>query len=53
VFLSYPYPNSILIRGGLPIMIGEDCIGAVGVSGRASEEDEEIARIGIAALSSE
>lgn len=49
-FVSYPYPNSILIWGGVPIIVNGDCVGAIGVSGRASNEDEEIARAGIAAL---
>ncbi len=53
VFLHYPYPDSILIRGGLPIMVGDECVGAVGVSGRASDEDELIAQVGIDALSTE
>ncbi len=50
VFLHYPYPDSMLIQGALPIMIGEDCVGAVGVSGRQSAEDEAIAAAGISAL---
>ena len=49
-FVSYPYPNSILIWGGVPIVVDGDCVGAIGVSGRASNEDESIARAGIAAL---
>ncbi len=53
VFLHYPYPDSILIQGGLPILVGDDCVGAVGVSGRASAEDEAIGRVGIAALATE
>jgi uncharacterized protein GlcG (DUF336 family) len=53
VFLHFPYPDSILITGGLPILVGEECVGAVGVSGRASAEDEAIARVGIAALAIE
>ena len=52
-FLHYPYPDSVLIQGALPILIGDDCVGAVGVSGRASAEDEGIARAGIAALGAE
>ena len=52
-FLHYPYPDSILIQGALPVMVGENCVGAVGVSGRASAEDEGIARVGIAALPAE
>jgi uncharacterized protein GlcG (DUF336 family) len=50
VFLHYPYPDSILITGGLPIVADGTCVGAVGVSGRASAEDEAIARVGILAI---
>ena len=38
------------IQGGVPIMTGGDCVGAVGVSGVQSHEDEQIANAGIAAL---
>ena len=38
------------VQGGMPIMAGSDCVGAVGVSGVQSHEDEQIANAGIAAL---
>ncbi|ETW92561.1 MAG: hypothetical protein ETSY1_43105 [Candidatus Entotheonella factor] len=38
-------------QGALPIMRGQAVIGAIGVSGAAAHEDEEIARAGIASLS--
>ena len=38
------------IQGGVPIMSGGECAGAVGVSGVQSHEDEQIASAGIAAL---
>ncbi len=38
------------VQGGLPIMVGGDCVGAVGVSGVQSHEDEQIAQAGIDAL---
>lgn len=38
------------VQGGLPIMIGNDCVGGVGVSGVQSHEDEQIAQAGIAAV---
>jgi glc operon protein GlcG len=38
------------IQGGVPIMVGAECVGAVGVSGVQSHEDEQIANAGIAAL---
>ena len=36
--------------GALPIKRGNELIGAIGVSGAASQEDEEIARAGLSAL---
>ncbi|HLG87178.1 MAG TPA: heme-binding protein [Alphaproteobacteria bacterium] len=38
------------LQGGLPIKIGDDCLGGVGVSGVQSHEDEQIAAAGISAL---
>lgn len=38
------------VQGGVPIMVGGECVGAVGVSGVQSHEDEQIANAGIAAL---
>lgn len=38
------------VQGGVPIMVGAECAGAVGVSGVQSHEDEQIANAGIAAL---
>ena len=38
------------VQGGVPIMVGGECLGAVGVSGVQSHEDEQIALAGIAAL---
>jgi len=37
-------------QGAVPIMRGDELLGAIGVSGAASSEDEEIAKAGIAAL---
>jgi len=48
-FLSAPNIDGLL-EGGVPIMVGSDCVGAVGVSGVKSTEDAQIARAGIAAL---
>jgi glc operon protein GlcG len=48
-FLSAPLLEGML-EGGVPIMVGGQCIGAVGVSGVKSTEDAQIARAGIAAL---
>ena len=38
------------MQGGLPITVEGTCVGAVGVSGVQSHEDEQIAAAGIAAL---
>ena len=38
------------VQGGVPITVQNECIGAVGVSGVQSHEDEQIANAGIAAL---
>jgi uncharacterized protein GlcG (DUF336 family) len=48
-FLSAPNIDGML-EGGVPIMVGSDCVGAVGVSGVKSTEDAQIAKAGIAAL---
>ncbi len=45
-------PGILPIQGGLPIIIDGTCIGAVGVSGVQSHEDEQIAKAGIDALAS-
>ena len=38
------------VQGGVPILVQNECVGAVGVSGVQSHEDEQIANAGIAAL---
>jgi uncharacterized protein GlcG (DUF336 family) len=40
-----------LLEGGVPIVVGGEYLGAVGVSGVKSSEDVQIAKAGIAALS--
>jgi len=40
------------IQGGLPIMHQGQCVGAIGVSGVQSHEDEQIAQAGLDALGS-
>jgi uncharacterized protein GlcG (DUF336 family) len=49
-FLSAPVEG--LLEGGVPVMVEGQCVGAVGVSGVKSAEDAQIAKAGIAALSS-
>jgi len=48
-FLSAPVMAGML-EGGVPIVVGGQVVGAVGVSGVKSNEDAQIARAGIAAL---
>src|SRR5262245_57939236 len=43
-------PISTPMQGGVPIMVGSDCVGAIGVSGVQSHEDEQIATVGVAAV---
>ena len=45
-------PGITPIQGGLPIVVEATCIGAVGISGVQSHEDEQIAKAGIDALGS-
>jgi glc operon protein GlcG len=44
------FPAGILIQGGLPIMHRNECVGAIGVSGVQSHEDEQVAQAGVKAL---
>ena len=44
------FPAGLLIQGALPIMHQNECVGAIGVSGVQSHEDEQIAQAGIKAL---
>jgi|SRR5688572_6626180 glc operon protein GlcG len=43
-------PISTPMQGGVPIMVQSDCVGAIGVSGVQSHEDEQIANAGVAAV---
>jgi uncharacterized protein GlcG (DUF336 family) len=42
--------NLTNLKGGLPIMVDGQVLGAVGVSSGAGEEDLEVARAGVAAI---
>ena len=44
------FPGILPIQGGVPILAQGECVGAVGVSGVQSHEDEQVANAGIAAL---
>ncbi len=43
-------PNAVLLEGGVPVMVGGQLVGAVGVSGVTSQQDAQVAEAGIAAL---
>ena len=43
-------PGVTPVQGGLPIVLDGTCVGAVGISGVQSQEDEQIAAAGIKAL---
>jgi uncharacterized protein GlcG (DUF336 family) len=44
------FPAGLLVQGAVPIIYEGECVGAIGVSGVQSFEDEQIARAGVAAL---
>jgi glc operon protein GlcG len=44
------FPAGVLIQGALPIIHQNECVGAIGVSGVQSQEDEQIALAGVKAL---
>jgi uncharacterized protein GlcG (DUF336 family) len=44
------FPAGLLIQGALPIMHQNECVGAIGVSGVQSHEDEQVALAGVKAL---
>jgi glc operon protein GlcG len=43
-------PDRLAIQGGVPIMVNGECVGAVGVSGVKSPEDEQVAFAGVKAI---
>lgn len=43
-------PGAVPVEGGLPLMVGSDLIGAIGVSGVTSQQDGQIAAAGAAEL---
>ncbi|HTS41108.1 MAG TPA: heme-binding protein [Xanthobacteraceae bacterium] len=48
-FLTFPTPG-VMFQGGLPLMHQNECVGAIGVSGVQSHEDEQIAQAGVGVL---
>src|SRR3954464_13936283 len=48
-FVTFPTPG-VMFQGGLPLMHQGECVGAIGVSGVQSHEDEQIAKAGVDVL---
>ena len=44
------FPAGLAIWGGVPILYQGECVGAIGVSGVQSQDDEKIASAGVAAM---
>lgn len=44
------HANQTPIRGGLPLEVDGECVGAIGVSNGSEDEDVDVARAGAAAL---
>jgi glc operon protein GlcG len=44
------FPAGILIQGAVPVMYENECVGAIGVSGVQSHEDEQVAQAGASGL---
>jgi len=44
------FAGRLPVQGGMPVKVGADCVGAVGVSGVASHQDEQVAQAGILGL---
>ncbi|MEW5976008.1 MAG: heme-binding protein [Acidobacteriota bacterium] len=43
-------PGATALQGGVPVFLGGKVVGAVGVSGNTPQEDEDIAKVGAAAV---
>ncbi len=44
------FPGRLAVQGGVPILHQGECVGAVGVSGVKSFEDEQVAKAGLVAI---
>jgi glc operon protein GlcG len=44
------FPAGLLLQGGVPVMHQGECVGAIGVSGVQSHQDEQVAQAGAGAL---
>jgi glc operon protein GlcG len=43
-------PGRVPVQGGLPIFHQGECVGAIGVSGAKSDQDEQVAQAGLAGI---
>jgi len=43
-------PDMLALEGGVPVIIDDQCVGAIGVSGVKSDEDAQIARAAVKAI---
>ena len=48
-FVTFPTPG-VMFQGGVPIVHQGECVGAIGVSGVQSHEDEQVAQAGVNTL---
>ena len=48
-FVTFPTPG-VMFQGGVPIVHQGECVGAIGVSGVQSHEDEQVAQAGVNVL---
>ena len=48
-FVTFPTPG-VMFQGGLPLVHQGESVGAIGVSGVQSHEDEQVAQAGVTAL---
>lgn len=44
------FPGRLSVQGGVPIIYQGECVGAIGVSGVKSFEDEQVAKAGLRAI---
>jgi len=47
---SSDYPARFAIEGGVPLLAGDQVVGAIGVSGVMSEQDGQVAQAGVKAF---
>ena len=42
--------NWTALKGGYPVMVANDCVGAIGVAGGEEKQDQEVARAALSAI---